>query len=189
MASRDRMMPVTDAKSVRVAPARSLNAVVVQGPPEKLALAEKLIQSLDRDETDGRAASFRRVRLKKAHAENLAEAVSKTISARGPQTRLQRVTVTPVHRPQQPAVRIGPADAVQDVMQVIRDLDQESEDDEIKVHIYKLENGNAREVSAVIQQLLQNVVRGQSRLRRNASAGEHGRSRDPTVGVGGRAIQ
>src|SRR5262249_47762428 len=89
------LMPVPDVKSVRVAPARSLNAVVVQGPPEKLALAEKLIQSLDREEQDARSV-IQTVRLKKAHAENLADAVTKTIAARGPQTRLQRVTVTPV---------------------------------------------------------------------------------------------
>src|SRR5262249_23311261 len=60
------LMPVADAKSVRVAPARTLNAVVVQGPPEKLALAEKLIQSLDREETEARSV-IQTVRLKRAH--------------------------------------------------------------------------------------------------------------------------
>ncbi|MFO1497710.1 MAG: secretin N-terminal domain-containing protein [Verrucomicrobiota bacterium] len=176
------LTPVADVKSVRVAPARSLNAVVVQGPPEKLALAEKLIQSLDRDEIDGRTV-IQTVRLKKAHAENLAEAVNKTISARGPQTRIQRVTVTPVVGPNSLLLN-GPADAVQEVMQVIRDLDQESEDEEIKVHIYKLENGNAREVSAVLQQLLQNIVRGQSRLRTTSATGANGpRLVQPSVAV------
>src|SRR4029079_15062625 len=111
--------------------------------------------------------------LKKAHAENLADAVSKTIATHGPQTRLQRVTVTPVLGPNSLLLN-GPADAVQDVMQVIRDLDQESEDDEIKVHIYKLENGNAREISTVIQQLLLNVTRGQMRQRGVPGGGQSG---------------
>jgi type II secretory pathway component GspD/PulD (secretin) len=181
------MVAVADVKTVRVAPAKSLNAVVVQGPPEKLALAEKLIQSLDRDETDGRTV-IQTVRLKKAHAENLADAVSKTISTRGgPQSRLQRVTVTPVIGPNSLLLN-GPADAVQDVLQVIKDLDQESEDDEIKVHIYKLENGNAKEVSTVIQQLLLNVVRSQSRLR-SASGNNAAAARivQPSVAVDDRS--
>lgn len=175
--------PTQDVKTVRVAPARSLNAVVVQGPPEKLALAEKLIQALDRDETDSRSV-IQTVRLKKAHAENLADAVSKTIATRpgAVQTRLQRVTVTPVIGPNSVLLN-GPADVVQEVMQVIRDLDQESEDDEIKVHIYKLENGNAREVSTVIQQLLLNVMRSQARLRVPNAAGTPARMIQASVAV------
>ena len=173
---------VADVKTVRVAPARTLNAVVVQGPPEKLALAEKLIQSLDREETEGRSV-IETVRLKKAHAENLADAVTKTIAGRqGAQTRLQRVTVTPVIGPNSLLLN-GPADAVQEVIQVIHDLDQESEDDEIKVHIYKLENGNARQVSTVIQQLLQNVMRGQARLRTTSSGAAMARLVQPSVSV------
>ncbi len=154
------LMPVADTKSVRVAPATSLNAVVVQGPPEKLALAEKLIESLDRGESDARNV-IQSVRLKKAQAENVADAVSRTVAGRGPQTRLTRVTVTPVIGPNSVLLN-GPADAVQELIQVIQTLDEEGEDSEIKVRIYKLENGSAREISRVIQQLLQNVTRGQS---------------------------
>ena len=175
------LMPVTDAKSVRVAPARSLNAVVVQGPPEKLALAQKLIESLDSDDTDARSV-IQTVRLTKAQAENVADAVNKTIAGRGPQTRLNRVTVTPVVGPNSLLLN-GPADAVQEVMQVIHELDLESESSEIKVHIYKLENGNAREVSSVIQQLLQNVTRGQMRLRSVNSSRAAGQMVQPSVSV------
>jgi type II secretion system protein D len=157
-----------DLKSVRVAPALSLNAVVVQGPPEKLALAERLIQTLDKEDGDGQSV-IQTVHLKKARAESLADAVAKTIATRGPQSRLQRVTVTPVLGPNSLLLN-GPAEAIQDVMKVIRELDQESEDDEIKVHIYKLENGNAKEISTVIQQLLQNVTREQTRNRSTPAA-------------------
>ncbi len=161
------MQALSDAKGIRVAPAVALNAVIVQGPPEKLTLAERLIQTLDKEEPDGKSV-IQTVHLKKAHAENLAEAVNKTIASRGPQTRLQRVTVTPVVGPNSLLLN-GPADAVQEVMNVIRELDQESVDDEINVHIYKLENGKAREVSAVIQQLLQSATRGQGRVRGTTS--------------------
>ena len=157
------LQPVADAKIVRVAPAATLNAVVVQGPPEKLAVAEKLIQSLDKQDTEGRGV-IQSVHLKKASAENLAAAVNQNIANRGPQSSVQRVTVTPVIGPNSVLIN-GPAEAVQEVMQIIRDLDQESEGDEIKVHIYKLENGNAKEVSSVVEQLLRNVTREQNRTR------------------------
>jgi type II secretion system protein D len=175
--------PLTDAKSLRVAPAISLNAVIVQGPPDKLTLAENLIQTLDKEEAGG-SSVIQTVRLKKANAENVADAVTKTIAARGPQTRLQRVTVTPVIGPNSLLLN-GPADAVEDVMKVVRELDLESEDDEIKVHIYRLENGTAKEVSAVIQQFLQNAARGQARSRTSAAAST--RSVQATVAVDDRS--
>ncbi len=151
------MQPIVEAKTVRVAPAHALNAVVVQGPPEKLALAEKLIQTLDKDHADSRSV-IQTVHLKKAHADNLAEAVTKTITSRGLKGRSQRVSVTPVSGPNSLLLN-GPSDGVEEVLKIIRDLDQESEDDEIKVHIYKLENGNAKEVSTIIERLLESVTR------------------------------
>jgi len=170
------LQPVGETKSVRVAPAHSLNAVVVQGPPEKLALAEKLIQTLDKEHGDSKSV-IQTVHLKKAHAEMLAEAVSKTMTNRWPQARLQRVSVTPVAGPNSLLLN-GPSESVEEVLKIIRDLDQESEDEEIKVHIYKLENGTAKEVSSVIQQLLESVTRSQ---RRNQAGGQ--RSPPATVAV------
>ncbi len=164
------MVPAAESKGLRISPAPSLNALIVQGPPDKLALAEKLIQTLDKPELEGKSV-IQTVHLKKAHAEDLALAVGKTLTNRWPNTRIQRMSVTPVAGPNSLLLN-GPSDAVQEVMQIIRDLDQESEDDEIKVHIYKLENGNAKEVSAVIEQLLQSVTRSQMRLR--SGRGENG---------------
>ncbi len=150
-----------DAKTVRVSPATSLNAVVVQGPPEKLAMAEKLIQTLDNSEIDGKSV-IQTVHLKKGHADELAMAVSKTVAAKGAQSRMQRVSVTAVMGSNS-LLLSGPDDAVQEVLKVIRELDTESQDDEIEVRIFKLENGTAKEVSSVIQQLLMNVTRSQAR--------------------------
>ena len=80
-----------------------------------------------------------------------------------PQARAQRVSVTPVIGPNSLLLN-GPSEGVEEVLKLIRELDQESEDDEIKVHLYKLENGNAKEVSAVIEQLLESVTRNQARV-------------------------
>jgi len=65
-----------ETKLVHVAPVPSLSAVMVQGPPEKLLLAEKLIQTLDNAEMGGKNV-IQAVHLKKTHAEDLALAVSR----------------------------------------------------------------------------------------------------------------
>lgn len=159
------MVPQGEAKAVRVAPAVAMNAVVVQGPPAKLTLAETLIQSLDKSDLDGQSV-IQTVHLKKAHATELADAVTKTVAAKGAQSRMQRVSVTAVDGANNLLIS-GPSDAVQEVMKIVRELDVESEDDEIEVRIYKLENGTAKEVSTVVNQLLQSVTRAQARTRTN----------------------
>jgi len=156
-------VPAAEGKTVRVSPAPSLNAVVVQGPPEKLALAEKLIATLDKADLDGQTV-IQTVHLKKAHADELATAVAKTIAGRGVQSRLARVTVTAADSSNSLLLH-GPADAVQEVLKIIRELDTEAEDDEINVRIFKLENGNAKEIQGVVNQLLQGVSRAQVRRR------------------------
>lgn len=171
-------VPSADGKTVRVAPAASLNAVVVQGAPEKLALAEKLIQTLDKADLEGQTV-IQTVQLKKAHADELAIAVTKTIAGKGAQSRVSRVTVTGVENSNS-LILNGPADAVQEVMKIIRELDTEAEDDEINVRIFKLENGNAKEIQGVVNQLLQGVSRAQVRKR-----GE--RMVQPTVAVDDRS--
>lgn len=171
-------VPSADGKTVRVAPATSLNAVVVQGAPEKLALAEKLIQTLDKADLEGQTV-IQTVQLKKAHADELAIAVTKTIAGKGAQSRVSRVTVTGVENSNS-LILNGPADAVQEVMKIIRELDTEAEDDEINVRIFKLENGNAKEIQGVVNQLLQGVSRAQVRKR-----GE--RMVQPTVAVDDRS--
>ncbi len=152
-----------EGKSVHIAPAPTLNAVVVQGPPDKLALAEKIIQSLDKTEVESQTV-IQTVHLTKARADAVAEAVSKNVTAKGAQSRMQRVIVTAVEGANN-LLLSGPNDAVTEVMKIVRELDIEGEDDEIEVRIYRLENGQAKEVSRVVQQLLQNVTRAQQRTR------------------------
>ena len=172
------MQPSTDLGEVRVAPATSLNAVVVQGPPEKLALAEKLIESLDKEEIDGRSV-IQTVHLKKARADALAEAVAKTIEGNPGQGRLKRVAVTSVDGANSLLIN-GPSDAVEEVMKIVRELDTEESVDEIEVRIYKLENGNLKEISVIVRQLLNNVTaqlsRGKTQRSMQATVTEDERS-------------
>jgi type II secretion system protein D len=153
----------SETNAVRIAPAPSLNAIVVQAAPSKMILAEQLISTLDRPETDQRAA-LQTVHLRKALAENVAEAVNKAIIARGATNRTSRVTVTPVLNSNSLLVD-GPMDAIEDVMKLIRDLDEESRESESEVRIYKLENGEAKQISPIISQILQGAARSQVRTR------------------------
>jgi type II secretion system protein D len=160
---RTRFGPGSETNAVRVAPAPSLNAIVVQAAPHKMVLAEQLISTLDKPEAENRAA-LQTVHLKKALAENIAEAVNKAILARGATNRASRVTVTPVLNSNSLLVD-GPMEAIDDVLKLIRDLDEESRESETEVRIYKLENGEARQVSQIVSQILQGAFRSQIRTR------------------------
>ncbi len=164
-------------REVHVSPAPALNAVVVQGPPDKIVEAEKLIATLDKEDAEGQNV-IQAVHLAKGRAEDIAEALSQNIADRtsrmqgAPKTRMQRVNVTAVGGADSLLIS-GPGDAVKEVLSIIRELDQESKGDEIEVRIYKLENGEAKEISTVIQQLLLNVTRATPRsksLARNVPA-------------------
>jgi len=54
--------PIAEVGTLRIATAPALNAVVLQGPPDKLRLAELLINTLDKERTDP-ASTIRTVRL------------------------------------------------------------------------------------------------------------------------------
>ena len=79
-------------------------------------------------------------------------------------TLAKRVSVTPVLGANSLLIN-GPTNAVEDVMKIVRELDTESEAGDIEVRIYKLENGAAKEVSGILEDLLQNVSRYQARTR------------------------
>jgi len=172
--------PSGEISRLRIAAAPALNAIVIQGSPQRLGLAEQLINSLDRAETIS-ASIIQMVHLKKSQAEMVADAVNKAVTARGPQAGPKRVNVTPVVGSNSLIVEGAPAD-VKNVMQIIQGLDEESSGGEIEVHIYKLENGKAREVSRMLNQILQGVPRRLSFFGRGGGGGRDGGSGG---GVGG----
>lgn len=147
--------------TVRVAAAPAVNAVVVQGPPSALKSAEQIIRSLDSDNAGGKT-TIQTVRLKKAQADNVADAVNQTLAARGPKSNVTRATVTPVANSNSLLID-GPAESVQDVIKIIQELDAESTGGEVEIRVYKLEHGKARELSSLITRMLDTVFRESAR--------------------------
>lgn len=154
--------------------------LVVDAPAATAEKVEQLVKSMD--QTDPAAQNvIQTVRLTKSRAEDLAEAVNRTLTNRigsGPGAG-RRVAVTAVPGANSLLIN-GPTNAVQDVLKIVHELDTDGNGNpgDIEVRIYKLENGVAREVSSVLLQLLQNVTRN---LRGGSADGE-GR-RGPAVSV------
>ena len=147
--------------------------LVVEAPSATLTRIEELVKSLDQPGPDG-ANVIQTVHLKKGRAEDLAEAVNRVMTNRSLPGMVRRVSVTSVAGANSILLN-GPTNAVQEVLKIVRELDQEgSGSGDIEVRIYKLENGNAREVSSVLQQLLQSVSRNTYR-RTGQNEGEGGR--------------
>lgn len=140
-----------------VSPGGEDRSLVVDATGPMLNRIEELVKTLDQAEPGDKTA-IQAVHLKKGRAEDLAEAVNKSIAARNPNSVARRVSVTPVAGANSLLLN-GPTNAVPEVLNLIRELDTESADDEIEVRIYKLENGNAKEIQGVLNQLLQNVQR------------------------------
>src|SRR5688572_27859115 len=81
---------------------------------------------------------------------------------RGGQNRLQRVSISAIGGANSLLIN-GPNEVVQEVLKIVHEMDKDSEDGEIKVRIYKLENGNVREVQGILNQVLQGVSVAQRR--------------------------
>ena len=132
--------------------------LVVDAPAEIVTKIEELVKSLDQTDASNQNV-IQTVRLTKSRAEDLADAVNRTLTNRLSPGGGRRVNVTAVAGANSLLIN-GPTNVVQDVMRIIRELDLEGNGaGDIEVRIYKLENGTAREASAILQQLLQNVTR------------------------------
>jgi type II secretion system protein D len=155
------------------------HSLMVEAPPATLARVEELVKSLEQPGPDGPNV-VQTVHLSKGRAEALAEAVNRAITNKtgGPVT--GRVGVTAVPGSNSLLIN-GPTNAVREVMRIVHDLDQESANPgNLEIHVYKLENGVARQISAVIQQLLRAVTEN---LRQTGAPGEDGRTPEATVTV------
>ncbi len=152
----------TGSGEVRVAAAPALNAVVIQGSPEKLAVATQLIRTLDKPASEETAAT-QTLLLQRAQAEAVASAVMQTLTAQSPPNTKPRVTVTAVPGSRSLLVS-GPDTEVKRVATLIRELDQDSPGDQVETRIFRLENGNARELTRVLTQLLDGLSRSRPRF-------------------------
>ncbi|MDB6040571.1 MAG: hypothetical protein JWM99_4412, partial [Verrucomicrobiales bacterium] len=132
------------------------HTVVLDGPEQVLTRVLELVKTLD-TQPDPQDVT-QTVKLKKGRAEDLAQAVSQSLSARDRQSVARRVKITPVNGANSLLIH-GPKEPVEEVMKIITELDNESSGGEVEIRIYKLENGEAKEVSSVLEQILQNVSR------------------------------
>jgi type II secretion system protein D len=149
-------------------------ALILEGSDEILKKVNELTGTLEeRFEQDN--IVIQTVRLQKALAENVAEAVNQTLAARGPAAGPNRAKITPVSNSNALLID-GPAESVQDVIKVIKELDAESTGGDVEIRVYKLEHGKAREMSQLLDRMLQSVLRETARRTRG-----QGQTRLPSV--------
>lgn len=146
-----------------VSPSADDKTLVVEATAKVLENVQELVNKLD-VATDGTQNVIQSVHLTKGSAIALSDAVSRALVGKG--SAAQRVTVTPVAGANSLLLN-GPNAGVEEVIKLIRELDQESSGGEIEVRIFKLENGNVREIQGVLNQLLDTVSRS---LARNAGS-------------------
>ncbi|MCS5703617.1 MAG: hypothetical protein NZ847_13515, partial [Acidobacteria bacterium] len=159
----------------KVTSATAINAVIVQGAPSQLAMAEELVQTLeemDRPET----SVMEVVHLEKAEAASVADAVNRALQG-GERTRNSssrsrtssyrssssseskpEVTVTPEVNSNS-LVIVGPAERVKSVTELVRELDIKGETEGgVDIRIYKLENGEVKSVSETLEDMIERVL-------------------------------
>jgi len=137
--------------------------LVVEASERTFARVSDVVKKLDAADGEGQSV-IQIVHLKKGRADTMAEAINTALTNRVSAAMAKRVGVSAVVGANSLLIN-GPTNAIEDVMKIVRELDTESEGGDIEVRIYKLENGVAREVSAVLEQILENVSRYQSRVR------------------------
>lgn len=144
------------------------NTLIVDATRTQLEQIEQLLRVMDAAPA-GDKTTFHAVHLTKGKAEEVATAVTASFTAKLGRNKLPRTTVTPVTGANTLLIN-GPNGEVEDVLKIIQALDVEMKGDEIEIRIYKLENGTAKEVSEVLDQLLRNVTRARGRAAASAVA-------------------
>jgi len=180
---RGRGGPSTPTGTVRVAALAASNAIVVQGPPEKILLAEELIKTFD-NETVGGQPVIEIVQLKNAQAVSLAEAVNASLAARaapsgysrrGPTGGGQEQTVMVTAETNSNSILVrGPAGEVPPVVEMIKRLDEQGDSSGVQVRVFKLENSSAVELASTVGTLFRDM------LRQSGRGGRAGRTAETT---------
>jgi type II secretion system protein D len=159
----------------KVTSATAINAVIVQGTPSQLAMAEELVQTLEKMDRP-EASVMEVVHLEKAEAASVADAVNRALQG-GERTRNSssrsrtssyrsssssennpEVTVTPEVNSNS-LVIVGPAERVKSVLELVRQLDIKGETEGgVDIRIYKLENGEVKSVSQTLEEMIERVL-------------------------------
>ncbi|MCX5661532.1 MAG: hypothetical protein NTW19_17780 [Planctomycetota bacterium] len=140
------------------------NTLVIQGPSDKLALAEQLIKTFDRPEV-AMTSAIQIVQLKNAQADTLAASLNATLSQGKPAPRpgakpgedLDRVTVTPEPNSNSLLIK-GPADQVPDVVNMIKKLDEQSTSAASQVRVFPLAHSQAPELAGSLAKLFHDLT-------------------------------
>ena len=157
------------ASNARVAVAPGGNALVVQGPADKMALADKLIETFDTEKFAPHTA-VQIVTLKNAQADTLARSVSDSLGRNPRQADpAQQVTVIAETNSNSVLVR-GPAADLPDVVKTIHELDQTSPSpdsvENLKVELFLLKNSDATELAKSITKFFQDTIQTPARSRK-----------------------
>ena len=159
----------------KVTSATAINAVIVQGTPSQLAIAEELVQTLEKMDRP-ESSVMEVIHLEKAEAASVADAVNRALQG-GERTRnsssrsrtssyrsssssenKQEVTVTPEVNSNS-LVIVGPAERVKSVTELVRQLDIKGETEGgVDIRIYKLENGEVKSVSQTLEDMIERVL-------------------------------
>jgi type II secretion system protein D len=164
-------------------------SVLVDADSATLERITELIATLDQPRGDG-SAVIQTIHLAKAEAEAVAEAINESIQADGANPKLKDVSVTPVQGTKALLLN-GPAESVQEVMKIVKELDEESAGGEVEVRIFQLKSASARDIEPVLGQLLRSVTtsgssgRSSSSSRRSRSSSRYygGDSSEPTITI------
>ncbi len=158
-------------------------SLVVEAPASLIPRIEELVTGLDKPGPEGPNV-VQTVKLNKSRAQDIADALNRTLTNRAGPFPGRRLNVSAVIGANSLIIS-GTTNAVQDVMKMVRDLDQEGGGSgEIEVRVYKLENGTAKEVSAILDQLLRAVTRS---LAADAAGSESRHTPDASISIDDRS--
>ena len=126
-------------------------SVLIDGNGDLFPRIEELVKVLDQPKGDGDAI-IRTVHLKKADADDIADAITAAIAKRT-NDKLRNVGVIPVEGSKSLLLN-GPNEAVEEVLKLINELDEESSSGEVEVRIYNLNTSSARDIEPILGQLV-----------------------------------
>ena len=139
-----------DAKIVAT-PSPDDRSVLIDGNGELFPRIDELVKVLDQPKGDGDAV-IRTVHLKKAEADDIADAITAAVAKRT-NDKIRNVGVIAVDGSNSILLN-GPNESVEEVLKLINELDEESSSGEVEVRIYNLNTSSARDIEPILGQLI-----------------------------------
>ncbi|HUS47055.1 MAG TPA: secretin N-terminal domain-containing protein, partial [Phycisphaerae bacterium] len=152
-------------EDIRIAAQEKANAVIVQGPPEAVAMADEIIKQFDGE--FGTETVIQIVQLSKAEATSLASAVNAILAEQargrgGQPASADNAVVVPESNSNSLLVR-GTKLQVQQAVELIKKLDEGGEGFATQVRVFALKHAEAGQASKTIEVLFRQIVEQQRR--------------------------